>query len=185
MLYLAGNYVTFSDDCKVFRVDADGDLEESEFTASTVAKDTNDRVWYHEDAGTGDVDYIVIETVEEGEAPVYNVNLTGVTLADKGNSDGKVDIRLQGTGSLANGWSVYFELIKTSKVDDDAVVDTGTFNEGGSGTVLTGYGFDSDSAGVTASETGTYKVRVTVKNADGETVATATSAESVRVTVGP
>ena len=75
VLLLGNSYETVADDCKVFRVDADGDLEESVFTAASVAKDDNDRVWYHVDTGTGDVDYIVIETVEGDETPSYSTDL--------------------------------------------------------------------------------------------------------------
>lgn len=61
---LGREYRTYTDDCKVFRLDEDGDIESDSYTVASIAKDENDKVWYK--VVDGDVTMIVIQDVPDG-----------------------------------------------------------------------------------------------------------------------
>ncbi len=162
---LGREYRTYTDDCKVFRLDEDGDIESDSYTVASIAKDENDKVWYK--VVDGDVTMIVIQDVPEGEKP-------------EAPDDYKIkDIALswvKGTGFKVD-WTCSENVRENTKVS--IKIET---SEGGLvGTNSTTLGTGGVPAGNTMSLTvasgandyaGTYKVTVTV----GDVVETATLA---------
>ena len=68
-------YYAYSKDCQVFHLDENGDIDETVYTVSNIATDTDDNVWYVMDGG--DVVAIVYQDVPDDNNTYYTVTFTG------------------------------------------------------------------------------------------------------------
>ena len=185
---LDGTYRAYADDVQVFVVNEDGDLtSETPLGISAVVTSNDNAVRYK--VTDGEVSTIlVIEPAKASSTPIGPVgfDLTGVTLtAGSPSSTTPVTVQLAGTGTIPAGYDVIVELVKTSKVDDDATVATLTYTEpvGGAVNAFKFDGTQSQFNKLVVAETGTYIAKVTVRDTAGRVVDTADSGSSVRVTV--